>query len=91
VSLDENTAFYPWVRVTDEWGVLEANGGLLVRDNGRIVKVVVPAAKDARGSSVKGEDWRLDLAPTWGIVPGARSGDQTLEKEPGPSVAPTRR
>jgi hypothetical protein len=69
VSLDENAAFYPWVRVTDEWGVLEASGGLLVRESGRIVKVVVPAAKDVS-------------SPGWKIVPGERSGDQTVKKEP---------
>jgi hypothetical protein len=80
VSLDENTAFYPWVRVTDEWGVLEANGGLVVRENGRVVKVVVPAANDANGSPVRGDDWKLDLAPGWKIVPATRGGDQTVEK-----------
>jgi hypothetical protein len=81
VSLDEDAAFYPWVRVTDEWGVLEARGGLLVRGNGQIVKVVVPAANVADGTSVTGNDWKLDLAPGWKIVPAERSGDQTVKKE----------
>lgn len=82
LSLDENTAFYPWLRVTDEWGVLEATGGLLVRKDRGIVKVVVPAAKDVEGSPVKGDGWKLDLAPGWKIVPGERAGDQTVKKEP---------
>lgn len=83
VSVDENVAFYRWLRVTDDWGVLEANGALMVREKGRILRVVVPSAKDAaQGSSVKGDDWKLDLAPGWTVVPGERSGDQTLKKEP---------
>jgi hypothetical protein len=81
VSLDEDTAFYPWVRVTDEWGVLEARGGLLVRGGGRVVKVVVPAPNALAGTSAKGDDWKLDLAPGWAIVPGERSGDQTVRKD----------
>jgi len=81
ISLDDNTIIYPWVRVTDDWGVLEANGGMLVRENGRIKKVVVPASKDTNGSSLKGEDWKLDLAPGWKVVAGERSGDETLKKE----------
>lgn len=81
VSLDDNTIFYPWVRVTDDWGVLEANGALLVRENGRIKKVVVPATKDTIGNAVKGDDWKLDLVPGWKIVAAERSGDQTVKKE----------
>ena len=81
VSLDENTIFYPWVRVTDEWGVLEANGALLVRNKGLILKVAVPATKDASGNTLKGDDWKLDLAAGWKIVPGERGGDQTVKKE----------
>ncbi len=80
VSIDDNTIFYPWVRVTDEWGVLEANGGLLVREKGLIKKVVVPATKDATGASLKGDDWKLELADGWKIATGERSGDQTVKK-----------
>ncbi len=81
-NLDDNTIFYPWVRVTDDWGVLDANGALLVRDNTRkIVRLVVPAAKDGSGASLKGDDWKLDLAPGWKIVAGERSGDQAVKKE----------
>ena len=80
VSIDDNTVFYPWVRVTDEWGVLEANGGLLVRERGLIKKVVVPATKDATGTSLRGDDWKLDLAEGWKVADGDRGGDQTVKK-----------
>lgn len=80
-SLDDNTIFYPYVRVTDDWGILEANGALLVRDKGRITKVVVPATKDTAGNAIKGDDWKLDLEPGWKVVSGARVGDQTVKKE----------
>ncbi len=81
VGLDDNTVFYTYVRVTDEWGVLEANGALLVRENGRITKVVVPAARDAAVASLKSDDWTLELAPGWKVVAGERGGDQTLRKD----------
>lgn len=81
VSIDDSTVVYPWLRVSDAWGVLEANGGMLVRENGRIKKVVVPAAKDTNGSSLHGDDWKLELAPGWKVVAGERSGDETVKKE----------
>ena len=70
-SLDEKSTVYGWARITGAWGVLEtANGAMMVREDGKIVRVVVPAAKD---------EWKLDLKPGWSVVASGR--DQTLKKE----------
>lgn len=79
-SLDEKSTVYGWARITGNWGVLEtANGALMVRENGKIVRVVVPAAKDPE-KALSG-DWKLELKPGWKIVKRGDAGEQTLAKE----------
>jgi len=71
-SLDEKSTVYGWARITGQWGVLETgNGALMVRENGKITRVVVPAAKE----------WKLELKPGWAIVAAGREGDQTLKQQ----------
>jgi hypothetical protein len=71
-SLDEQSTVYGWARITGQWGVLETgNGALMVRENGKITRVVVPAAKE----------WKLELKPGWTIVAAGREGDQTLKQQ----------
>jgi hypothetical protein len=43
----------------------------MVRENGKITRVVVPAAKE----------WKLELKPGWTIVAAGREGDQTLKQQ----------
>lgn len=81
VPLDENSTVYRWLRVSDRWGVLEANGGMLVRENGLVKRVVVPAPKSTAGNALTGDDWKLDLKPGFKIVPGSRTGDLLLTRE----------
>jgi hypothetical protein len=79
-SLDERSTVYGWARITGSWGVLETpNGALMVRENGKIVRVVVPAAKDAQKAT--SDDWKLELKPGWKIVRRGDAGEQTLAKE----------
>src|SRR6185369_3735651 len=78
-SLDERSTVYGWARITGSWGVLETpNGALMVRENGKIVRVVVPAAKDAQKAT--SDDWKLELKPGWKIVKRGDAGEQTLAK-----------
>jgi hypothetical protein len=67
---------YPTMRITDEWGVLEATNGALMKPDWSAVIVVAPTA--ITGSSLKGDGWTLELKPGWKIVPGARKGDFIL-------------
>ena len=78
LSLDENSTLYGWARITGSWGVLESNNGVLMtRRDGKIVRVVVPAAKTTE--SPTSDDWKLTLKPGWKIVVDGKN--QTLEKE----------
>jgi hypothetical protein len=81
VSLDDSTTVYPTARVTDDWGVLEVSGGvLMLRASGRITRlqVAAPAAADAR--PLQGNGWKLELKEGWELVRGERAGDFVLRK-----------
>lgn len=84
VPLDERSTVYGWLRVSDEWGVLEANGGMLVREKGQVTRSVVPApakTNGSDGSTVSGDDWKLELKAGFRIAPGPRPGDQGVTRE----------
>jgi hypothetical protein len=79
VAVDENSTVYPSLNVSDDWGVLKAEGGaMLVREKGMITRLVLPAP--AAGAT-KGDGWELNLKPGWELVPGERSGDVMLAKK----------
>jgi hypothetical protein len=69
-------------RVTDDWGVLDvSSGGVLMRRNNGLIKAVVLSTLPAGDAPpISGDGWKLDLAPGWSVVRGARSGDWTVER-----------
>ena len=83
-SFDPNKVFplpglgtvYPTARISDAWGVLDVGGGGALIDAG-FGGVTVAAGQ---AGTTSGPGWRLELAPGWRMVPGARSGDFTVEK-----------
>jgi hypothetical protein len=78
IAIDESATVYPGIRVTDGWGILQAEGGaMLVREKGMIVRVVVPAPT---AGATRGDGWELELKPGWKLAPGARPGDLTVQK-----------
>ncbi len=81
VPLNENSVVYQWLRVSDAWGVLEASGGLMVRENGMIKRVSVPAPKSTEGNKLSGDNWTLELKPGFKIAAGERPGDLVVAKE----------
>lgn len=77
LALDDNLTLYQGdVQVTDSWGVLHASEGvLMVRENGRIVRVQVPAPADASKTPLAGKGWTLALKAEWKLDAGGRPGD----------------
>jgi hypothetical protein len=71
--LDDRGTIYPTLRVTDDWGVLEAQNGALLSPKWDGVTVAGPAT--ASGSILKGDGWTMELKPGWTAAPGARPGD----------------
>jgi hypothetical protein len=78
--LGEHGTVYPSMRISDDWGVLEAKDGALMKPDWSAVIVVAPAA--STGTSLKGEGWTLELKPGWRLIPGPRKGDLVLDKPP---------
>jgi hypothetical protein len=79
--LSEGEMVYRPLNASDRWGVLEAKGGgMLVRQNGAVKRVVVPAPRKATGNPLAGEGWTLELKPGYKLGPGPRSGDWIVEK-----------
>ncbi|MBI3681309.1 MAG: hypothetical protein HY235_13060 [Acidobacteria bacterium] len=70
---------YPSYRVTAPWGSLEAASVLMSLDH---TTLAVPAPPSSEGRVLKGEGWKLTLAPGWSIGPGARKGDFQVKREP---------
>lgn len=69
---------YPNVRVTAQWGRLEADRALRSPDRNRLV---VPAPTMVDGPKVTGDGWTLTLAPGWVARPGTRPGDFEVVRE----------
>jgi hypothetical protein len=79
--LNDTSTVYRTLSASDRWGVLEATGGgMLVRENGGVKRVVVPAPKNPSGNPLSGDNWTLELKPGYKIGPGERQGDWTIEK-----------
>ena len=74
--LGEWGTVYPNMRITDDWGVLEATNGALMKADWRAVIVSAPAV--ATGSIIKGDGWTLQLKPGWKLAPAARERDFIL-------------
>ena len=76
VPLPPDGTVYPTLRVTDDWGVLDANEGALLKSDWSAVSVPVPQVPGGR--TLQGPGWTLSLNEGWKVVPGARPGDLAL-------------
>jgi hypothetical protein len=74
--LDKAGTVYPTMRVSDDWGVLTAKNGALMKPDWGAVIVAAPSG--GSGANLQGDGWTLDLKPGWKIVSGAREGDFVL-------------
>lgn len=74
--LGEIGTVYNAVHAMDQWGVLEAPGGALIRfEKGTLV---LPAPSDPLARPLAGDGWTLELEPDWELAPGERAGDYAL-------------
>ncbi|MEX0891210.1 MAG: hypothetical protein WEB88_03495 [Gemmatimonadota bacterium] len=82
VPFGEGGTVYLTTEVRDAWGLLKVtmDGALLIREAGRIARVIVPAPAQPEASPLHGPGWTLDLAEGWAVVPGASAGDFTLSR-----------
>lgn len=73
--LGEFGTAYPTMRLSDDWGVLEVDDGVLLGKNRATVSAV-----GADPSGLKGAGWRLQLNPGWTVRPGVRKGDLAVRR-----------
>ncbi len=80
LALDDKLTLYEGeIQVTDQWGLLKTSeGALFVRENGRIVRVQVPAPMDASKTPLTGKGWTLETRPGWGVIQEGKRGDFAL-------------
>ncbi len=83
LALDDKLTLYEGeIPVTDEWGLLKTTEGAVVaRENGKIVRVQVPAPTDANKTPLTGKGWTLELKPGWEAVREGRAGDVIVRKK----------
>ena len=72
---DVGTVYRPF-RLSDKWGVLDADSsGALVDTGFREARVAAPEP-----GGLSGAGWRLTLNAGWEVVPAERAGDYTIRK-----------
>lgn len=74
--LDKAGTVYPNMRISDDWGILEAKNGALMKSDWSAVIVTAPSV--VTGTSLNGDGWTLKLDTGWKIVPDVRKGDFRL-------------
>ena len=86
LTLDDKLTLYEGaIQVSDAWGLLKTNeGALFIRENGRIVRVQVPAPADVNKKPLAGKGWTLELKPGWQPTPEGRAGDFALRQKSNP-------
>lgn len=70
---------YPSIRLTDVWGILTVEKGVLMAADFKKATVVAP--KDPKASLTQGPGWELELKAGWRVKPGKREGDFVLAKD----------
>jgi len=74
--LDDAGTVYPTIHISDDWGILDARNGALMKPDWSAL--VVSAPTSTSGGTASGDGWSLALKPGWTIVPDSRSGDFVL-------------
>jgi hypothetical protein len=67
---------YPTLHISDDWGIIDAKNGALMKPDWSAL--VVSAPSSTSGSTASGDGWMLSLKPGWTIVPDSHSGDFVL-------------
>jgi hypothetical protein len=75
---------YAPLRLTDQWGVLNAPDGALL--DAQFKNAMVPAPRQ-RGL-LKGDGWTLELKEGWKMVPAGHQGSFKLVQQKGSSSSP---
>ena len=76
--LDTLGTVYGAVRITESWGILEAENALIAPD---WTAVTVTAPGVTAGDTLRGPGWKLALRPDWELQSGASPGSLQLSRK----------
>ena len=76
---DAGTIYFHAYRMKGEWGVLEADKGVLVTSDGRLRRLAAPMRRD--DTTMSGDGWTLHVASGWVVRDGPRRGDYELVRQ----------
>jgi hypothetical protein len=80
IPFDENGTIYPTLRVSDAWGILEVtDGALMVRDGGRMARVLITRPSNLQERPLKDAGWKLQLNEGWEFGPADRKDSLVLK------------
>ena len=68
IPIPESGTVFPFIRVSDAWGILDVeHGGLWMSNDWKQARVIAPA--DLTDRPLSGDGWRLQLASQWQVRP----------------------
>jgi hypothetical protein len=77
MAIDDKGTFYQTFRVTDAWGILEAENGIFIPKDWSAIHISTIEIKQ-EGSFISGKGWKLNLKDDWRISTVENSDDLTL-------------
>ena len=79
MPIEDKGTFYPAMRATDNWGILEINNGALLSSNWDNISVTVPTT--IVDNNITGDGWSLVLNEGYSIEKEITSGNYKLIKK----------
>ena len=77
-SLDSLGMVYPSIRITDEWGILQAEKGALINAGWNQVNISLPVA--INGEKIEGDGWTLELNSSFTLEKDEVTGNYRVKR-----------
>jgi hypothetical protein len=77
VPIPESGTVFPFIHVSDDWGILDVEqGGLWISNDWRTARITAP--DNLSSHPLSGDGWTLQLAESWHVQAAERPGDLEL-------------
>jgi hypothetical protein len=79
MPVDNEGTYYPTIRITDKWGILEAENGVLMGVKWEKVSITTPTKIDSK--IITGDGWKLELNNNYALIKDAKDGNYKVIKK----------
>lgn len=79
VPIDDIGTYYPNLRISDNWGILEVKNGALLSKNWDKVSLTMPT--DIDNHTITGDGWRLQLKESYSVVRNNEGDNYFVDKK----------